>query len=296
MKFLFQLHYNRYVFTLLLILGLTQPLLADTQQTGLLWQISKPGLKASYLLGTIHSDDPRVIKLPPAIHQRFTAADSVTIEMTLGFSNIMKSFFSIYLPPAKTLDRLIDKTEYTHLVKLLNEYGVPEEATKRLKPLATMMILSMPKSSSGEFLDLQLYQQAQAAKQAVYGLETVEEQLAILDVLTIEEQIMLLKDSLKHLDDMPATLEKLHELYLQRDLTALLKFNEEQMKQGEYQELEEKLMQKLIGDRNVLMTKRMQPRLSEGNAFIAVGALHLPGDKGILKLLEAQGYRTSPVY
>lgn len=294
MKFL--PHYKRYFFTLLLFLGLTQPLLADTQQTGLLWQISKPGLKSSYLLGTIHSNDPRVIKLPPAIHQRFTAADSVTLEMTLGFSNIMKSFFSIYLPPEKTLDRLIDKTEYTRLVKLLNEYGVPEEATKRLKPLATMMILSAPKSPSGVFLDLQLYQQAKAAKKPVYGLETVEEQLAIFDVLSIDEQVMLLKDSIKYLDDMPAILEKLHKLYLQRDLTALLKFNEEYMNQGEYQELVKKLMQKLIDDRNVLMAKRMQPRLSEGNAFIAVGALHLPGDKGILKLLEAQGYRTSPVY
>jgi uncharacterized protein YbaP (TraB family) len=44
------------------------------------------------------------------------------------------------------------------------------------------------------------------------------------------------------------------------------------------------------------MLERMEKRLQEGNAFIAVGALHLPGDKGLLKLLQARGYRVSALY
>ena len=44
------------------------------------------------------------------------------------------------------------------------------------------------------------------------------------------------------------------------------------------------------------MVDRMAPRLAEGNAFIAVGALHLPGEKGVLNLLQQGGYRVSAVY
>jgi hypothetical protein len=44
------------------------------------------------------------------------------------------------------------------------------------------------------------------------------------------------------------------------------------------------------------MLQRMQPRLEEGQAFIAVGALHLPGNKGLIQLLRQQGYNVSAVW
>ena len=44
------------------------------------------------------------------------------------------------------------------------------------------------------------------------------------------------------------------------------------------------------------MVERMAARLSEGKAFIAVGALHLPGDEGILNLLQRDGYRITRLY
>ncbi len=270
----------------------------NASQIGLLWQINKAGLKPSYVFGTIHSEDPRVTQLPSQVQRRFEQADSVTIEMNFSFSNLMKSIFGIYLKPGQTLDKFISKPDYEELVKRLEQHGVPEEVTKRLKPLATLMILSMPKSNSGQFLDLLLYQRAQDLDKPVYGLETVEEQLAIFDALPIPEQVVLLKGSLEYLDDMPKMLEELHELYLQRDLTALLQLNDEYTAKGtaEEKKLTEKFMQRLVDDRNVRMVERMQVRLQEGNAFIAVGALHLPGGKGILKLLEARGYRVLALY
>jgi hypothetical protein len=44
------------------------------------------------------------------------------------------------------------------------------------------------------------------------------------------------------------------------------------------------------------MVERLRPRLAEGGAFVAVGALHLPGEEGILRLLERQGYRVTRLY
>jgi uncharacterized protein YbaP (TraB family) len=55
------------------------------------------------------------------------------------------------------------------------------------------------------------------------------------------------------------------------------------------------MMDQLNGDRNVTMTERMEPLLRSGRAFIAVGALHLTGDRSIITLLRARGYTVEPV-
>ena len=57
-----------------------------------------------------------------------------------------------------------------------------------------------------------------------------------------------------------------------------------------------KLMHQLIDQRNARMVTRMEPFLKRGQAFIAIGALHLPGEVGVLNLLAKQGYRVSVVY
>jgi len=56
------------------------------------------------------------------------------------------------------------------------------------------------------------------------------------------------------------------------------------------------LMKRLLIDRNYIMTERMQDILDEGNAFIAIGAMHLPGEEGVLSLLGKQGYKIHSVY
>lgn len=292
---------HRFYILLLLLLSVytlaAQALAAETaSQKGLLWKIEKAGVKPSYLLGTIHSEDPRVTQLPPIIQECFMQADSVTLEILLNFSNAMSSLTSLYLKPPQSLDKLIDKDDYTQIVATLREHGMPEEAVKRLKPWATMMLISMPKPKSGEFLDFLLYQNAQKLKKRVYGLETTKEQEQVFENLSLDEQIILLKETLKYLREMPTIFDEMHRLYLERDLTAILAFSNDYMRTDDHQALVDKLMHSLIDDRNQRMVKRMQARLREGNAFIAVGVLHLPGDKGLLKLLEARGYRVSSIY
>lgn len=286
---------------LLLLLSIytlaTQAIAVETpSQKGLLWKIEKRGVEPSYLLGTIHSEDPRVTQLPPIIQEHFIQADSVTLEILLNFSNAMSSLTSLYLKPPQSLDKLISKEDYTQIVETLREHGMPEEAVKRLKPWATMMLISMPKPKSGEFLDFLLYQNAQKLKKRIYGLETAKEQEQVFENLSINEQIILLKETLKYLKDMPTIFDKMHELYLARDLTAMLAFSNDYMRTDKHQVLVDKFMKSLIDERNQRMLKRMQVRLKEGNAFIAVGALHLPGNKGLLKLLEARGYQVEPIY
>lgn len=265
-------------------------------QVGLFWQISQPNLKPSYLFGTIHSSDPRVTQLPSLVQHRFEQADSVTLEININLSEMVTSLFSLYLSPEQTLDKLMDKKEYRQIIDTLQEYGMPEEVTKRLKPWATMMIISMPKPQSGQVLDALLYQKAQSLQKSIYGLETVEEQLAVFEGFSLDEQLTLLKGTLSYIDEMPKIMEELHTLYLKRDLNQLLAYSQDYMQDDVHSVLIETFMRRLIDERNVRMVERMETRLQEGNAFIAVGALHLPGEQGILNLLEKAGYQVSALY
>lgn len=269
---------------------------AQEQQVGLLWKIEKFGYSPSYLLGTIHSEDPRIINLPPEIQKHYDNASSVSIEIAITLPTLFKSIMAMYLPVGQTLDTLIQPDKYQQLVEELKDYGIPEIAVKTIKPAALMMVLSMPKSETGQFLDMMLYFNAQAQGKPVYGLETAEEQLAIFDTLELDEQVILLEETLDQLRIMPALLEKMHQLYLKRNLTEIMNFSYEYMSSEKHQRIIDKFMGYIVDQRNLTMLERMKSRLKEGNAFIAVGALHLPGERGLLKLLEQEGFKVTAIY
>ena len=271
---------------------------ANLSQQGIFWQIDKPGLRPSYIFGSIHSDDPRVTELPSIVSDHFEQADSVSLELIMDKRSLQESAKAMFITGNKTLDNLLGKELFEQVVKAANPYKIPAFVLKRIKPWAVIAILSMPpKKKTGLFLDLLLYREAKERNKRVYGLEKIQEQLYVFESFSLEEQIVLLKDTLKNADKMPEMFEKLHELYLEHDLTALMELGKTFVREDkENQALGKAFYKKLIDDRNLIMVERMQKVLQEGNAFIAVGALHLPGEMGILKLLEKQGYRVMALY
>ena len=89
--------------------------------------------------------------------------------------------------------------------------------------------------------------------------------------------------------------ERLIQFYLARDLAGLFAWLVDQSA-GDNQRIREIFEQKFVVARNATMVDRMAPRLREGKAFIAVGAAHLPGQRGILKMLAERGWQISRVY
>ncbi len=261
----------------LILFFLATPLSAES----LLWQINKDSLKPSYIFGTMHSEDQRVLDLIPIISERFKQADNVAFEVLMDMPTMTKSANAMFILGDQTLDKLIDKQLFAQIVTALKPYKIPTNIVKYLKPWAVMIILNMPPSKTGKFLDLQLYKQAQELKLPTHGLETVDEQLAVFETTPIKDQILLLKESLTQLEQAPMMLENMLKLYLKGDLTALLNLSNTIIKD---------LRKRLIDDRNLKMFKRMKKLLQKGNAFIAIGALHLPGEKGVLQLLKQQAY------
>lgn len=265
------------------------------QQTGILWQIERAGFRPSYILGTVHTDDSRVINLPQIIRQKLSQADSFMAELMLDRFSMQEASQFMFLSGGQHLESLIGAQRYQRCVELLGQYGVPSHVIKRMKPWAVMVMLSMPKSRTGIVLDQQLYQEAESQGKKRYGLETNREQVAVFETFSLPQQIVMLDEAIKDFDRLPAVFDELIHYYLKRDLTGLQRISEKYMLQGD-RLLTKSIKQKVLLDRNYRMVRRMKPRLMEGNSFIAVGALHLPGDEGILRLLEKEGYKVTPVY
>jgi uncharacterized protein YbaP (TraB family) len=269
---------------------------ADTDRShGLLWEISKAGQVPSHLFGTIHSEDPGVVALPAPVKQVFDASDSVVVEMLMDTEAMMYSSTAMLMLDGRSLSDVLGMPLYKQVSEAIASRGIPELVLNRMKPWAAAVTLSTPALETGQVLDLVLYQEALQQEKAVHGLETIQEQLDLFDSMPESDQVTLLRDAVDNLPELDAMNAELLAAYKQRDLAGLMAINEVSMQTGD-QRLAQDFQQRVIEDRNHRMAERMQPYLRQGRAFVAVGALHLPGEEGLLNLLEQQGYTVRRVY
>ncbi|MBI4006546.1 MAG: TraB/GumN family protein, partial [Gammaproteobacteria bacterium] len=143
-------------------------------------------------------------------------------------------------------------------------------------------------------LDLQLLNTAQQNGAEVQGLESLSEQGNVFSSIEIEAQVQFLLDTVCNYEIINKDFEKMKSLYLERDLQGL--FNYSNQYSFSEEQIYKNLIRKLLIDRNYIMVDRMQSVLETGNAFIAIGAMHLPGEEGVLALLGRQGYKITSVY
>lgn len=272
-----------------------QPTRAGDFSRGLLWKIESTGVTPSYLFGTYHTNDPRITRLPCPVEEAFARADSYTMEMIFngaGVSSMAQAMF-FSEQDGKSLRQLLGEALYQDTLRAVGRKNTGD--INHMKPWAVMMMLSSPKKSgSGLFLDMMLQARAIRAGKANHGLETMDEQIGVFNGMPLEDQVALLRDAVKDVQLAPGALDELTHAYLARDLNTLVRLSEQYKSTN--QRAHDELMQRLLTRRNHNMARRMPERLKEGNAFIAVGALHLPGDDGLLQLLSKAGYRVSRVY
>ena len=263
---------------------------------GLLWKIEKPSQPASYLFATMHVSDPRVVNLPPPVEQAFTDSTQFVMEMLLTFQAVGLVSRASFFSDGRTLADVMQTENYRRLLDLLQKrMQLDESVVRHMKPWAVFSLLMMPVESDGSAaLDMQLYRRAIQAQKPVAGLETAQEQVDVFDQMSVADQLWLLNQAVSEIEQTDAVFPDMLAAYLQGDLAALLSMQQQMM--SAESEIDDRLLQRLLSHRNQRMAQRMQPYLQQGEAFIAIGALHLPGQGGVLQLLEQQGYAVSPVY
>lgn len=267
---------------------------AFASEQGLLWHISGKGVD-SYLFGTMHSEDPRVTTLPEAIESRFNEATTLMLEVSLDEQTQLTVAQEMLLPQGSSLSAVVGEELAKKAQVAMQEFGVPPEVTERMQPWATVVTLSMPKMETGMVLDMLLFMKGQQAGMSFQPLETPDEQLAVFTNLTASEHQSMLRSVLKDYKSYPQMFEQMTELYLKRDLAALKKMGDDNPMSGD-PALQQKLMHRLLDERNRRMVSRMEPVMQKGKTFVAVGALHLPGEGGLISLLRQRGYQVTPIY
>ncbi len=268
---------------------------------GLLWKIERAGLAPSYLFGTIHITDERVLDLPPAVEAAFGAARSATFEVIMTDELRMTMARAMVLRNGRTLESILSPELFREAAAAGARYGFGPEQLKYFKPWALAMFFSVPKaefarSAMGAVpLDQWLQTEAQARGKPVYALETGDEQIALFNELSEADQLAMLESAIEDNARIEALFEDMTARYLARDVGGI--YSEMLVQsQSMNKQLLEMFLLRFNDERNRTMIARMAERLAEGGAFIAIGALHLPGERGLVSLLQNQGYRVERAY
>ena len=134
-----------------------------------------------------------------------------------------------------------------------------------------------------------LLQEAVSQEKEVFGLETMQDQMAVFDSIPIAEQIEWTLETLRNLDSMKGIWQELVRVYQRQDLNRL-----QQMIVEESPELRSH-SEVLLNKRNEIWIDRISRLIEEKSTFIAVGAGHLGGEHGVIRLLQASGYTVEPI-
>lgn len=258
------------------------------QGTGLLWKVIHPEQKdTSYLFGTIHIRDGRVFHFSDSLYRAIQQADVLLGELDLTDKQAIRQHAASFLmPEGQSLRTYLSDSDYTLVKKYVKKHlGMYSLLLNKVKPIFISSLISDDLLPKDQKYPLDLYLQQYAVKQgiAVGGIETIQEQVAVLDKLSIEEQALLLVEQIKHIEEEKVLMEEMLRIYLSENLDSLDALVSEEDMPDEFNEA-------ILVQRNRIMTERFIEQMKARKVVLAVGAAHLCGNEGMIVLLRKQGY------
>ena len=273
------------------------PAAAQRYERGLLWRIEGGAAQASHVFGTIHLADKRVAQLPPAVSSALQEARSLSIEVGFDPASLVALAGRMIFQDERDLPGVAGPELYQKAVTLTARLGLPEPALRRFRPWAIALLLSAPPQDPAGVLDVVLAGAARAQGKPVHELESMEEQVAVFEGLPDADQVVLLRQAVEGYERLPGTISRVIEAYLAGDLAGMSRISDEMPgADANAKRLHAVVNRRLLDERNVRMAERLQARLKEGGALVAIGALHLYGEKGVLAELAKRGWRVTRVY
>jgi uncharacterized protein len=270
----------------------------------LLWRIA--GAKPSYIFGTIHLSGPRETQLAPAVKSAIDGADAVYCEVPLDTDSQMKAALAM-MGKGKSLRDALPKDLFDRAEAQLKHIN----PSLSLAPLQSMEVWALNvllplleeqiKNPGGKPLDVQLYALAQSAKKEVGGIETLDEQFQVLASFNEADQLALLRGTLDEMEkarrENRSLLGELRDAYLSGDVAKIDTKMKESIDAVE-PALAKRFLDALLTKRNHHMAERIAAKIkAEGGKsfFFAIGAGHLSGEEGVVRLLEKAAMRVERV-
>jgi uncharacterized protein YbaP (TraB family) len=276
-------------------------------QAQILYRISGKGLeKPSYIVGTYHLAPASFADSIPGMKTAIEGTQQVCGELDImdAFKpeNAARLMQSQMLPEGTTLTSLLTAEQLERLNKLLLDVmgsNLNDEAfaaqIDKMTPAALSTTLSlssyMKKVESFnpmELIDNYFQMLALQNGKAVKGFETVDFQMGVLFGAPLEKQVNDLMCMVDHFEDTEEMVNLITTAYFSQDLTLIEEAMEQESKIdcGTTEEDEDIL----INNRNRNWVELMPDMMAGQPTLFVVGAGHLCGEKGVLKLLEKAGY------
>ncbi|MFC4741010.1 TraB/GumN family protein [Flavobacterium ponti] len=266
---------------------------AQDLEKSLLWKISGNGLeKPSYLFGTMHvvceiNFDDDIIKALDETSQLYLEIDmdDPKLQATMMKGMMMKD--------GVTLSSLITEEDAIIVNDFLKtNIGTSLKFVDKFKPfmISSMFIpklLDCPMKS----IEMELVKMSKEQQEEIFGLESVEDQILVFDKIPYKIQAEeIVKTAKDNMTSDKAEIKKMLAIYEDEDIEGMLEImNEsENIISSEFDDL-------LLNDRNSNWIPIIEKVSKDKPTFYAVGAGHLGGEKGVIKLLRKKGYHVEAV-
>ena len=288
-------------------------LVAVVAHAQLLWRISgKDLVEPSYVFGTYHLAPSSFADSVPGLDKAFKASKQVYGEVQLpdpsDVASMQKMQLAMLLPPDQSLDKLLSPKQYKKLSDYIKkEMGVdlsnPTIAGQfnKLSPAALETQLTMltyikmhGTINPNSLLDGFFQKKAKAEGKPVGALETLDFQINVLyKSKPMPRQVSSLICFIDNSTKMAEVAERLNKAYFSRNIEEVGRVSEEKL--GNDCDATPEEQDILIYNRNADWARKLPAIMVKGSTLVAVGAAHLPGERGLLQLLRKEGYKVEAV-
>jgi uncharacterized protein YbaP (TraB family) len=256
-----------------------------------LFRVQLPQGPVNFVLGTIHFGTPQDLEVDDDVMFEALSHMSLLVNEVDGAAPWDASMERYrVLPDGPGLPGLIGEPAFVELIRLLPK--VPVEWLHRLKPWAALALLeARGEVADGQTMDQRVEKRAAALGLPAEHLETLQEQLRALDCVAPDAHAIVLRQRLQTPWLFAEQSERVLDYYRHRDLAAWLDEVDAMVGlDAQARAVEDRSRRCLIEDRNARWIPRLDALMRQGGAFVAVGAIHLTGEFGLLEQLRRRGF------
>jgi uncharacterized protein YbaP (TraB family) len=273
----------------------------------MLWRITRAGTQPSYLFGTIHLSDDRVVNLSPTVRKAIAGSRVVALEIADVSAEAVGAALAklrgrLVFEDGRRLTDMLEPDEIAIARDGFARSGFPAETFPAFRPWFVATMLSMTEcerrriAAGRVYLDAHVGNLGKAAGARLASLETIESQFLAMASISEPDQLTMLRSTIKSIEHTQNFFETILRRYLDREVSKVLPFQQELVRRaGIDPKAFDGFYKAMLTVRNPRMRDAALPLLKKGRAFIAVGALHLIGDDGLVALFQSAGYDVTPV-
>lgn len=266
------------------------PVLAQSADKGLFWKVESASGITSYLFGTMHTDDNRVTEFSPQVMDALNSVNTFMMEVSPSQNP------QLMMLKEGNIATLMTNEEFEQVRELADFHVMHLGVAMQMKPWLLAVIFDLPKPQTPFAQDNLLMTKAEDLLKDVEGIETAQEHFGVMDDFSLDEQMVMLRAVLKRTQEQKERdYERLVSAYLKGDAENISQLDEKITGGMLPDSLWQKMRERLLDKRNVVMAERTLVKANQQSIFVAVGAAHLAGKNGLIAAYKNAGFKLTPL-